>query len=400
MTFQFGIDQLLGSPEHVGFLRNKRCGLVAHPASIAKGLAHSLDVLVENKVPIIRAFGPQHGMRGDKQDNMIETEDFLDPVHGIPVISLYSTIRRPTAAMLNDLDLILFDLQDIGCRIYTYIATLKYFMEECGKHDVDIWVLDRPNPAGRPVDGMRLEAGQESFVGCDTLPTRHGLTVGELAGWFKSTHQLTTNLQVIKMSDYDPDNEAGYGWPPNCPWINPSPNASSLNMARIFPGTVLLEGTELSEGRGTSMPLEVLGAPDLPISEMLALIRKQAPHWLDGVYIRPCYFEPTFHKHQGKLCTGIQIHTQFAAYDHSGFKPYRLIAGCLKALRLLRPDYFLWSQHEYEYEPDRLPIDVINGGSSLRLWVDDADASFAHLDQLLSDQAQSWLKEREPFLLY
>ncbi len=400
MTFQFGIDHLLNSDQLLEFLRTRRCGLVAHPASVTSDLTHSLDALIKNKIPVVRAFGPQHGMRGDKQDNMIETDDYQDPVHGIPVVSLYSESRRPTDSMLDDLDIILFDLQDIGCRIYTYIATLKYFLEECERHQIEVWILDRPNPAGRPVDGLRLEMGQESFVGCDVLPTRHGLTVGELAGWFKSVNQLTTQLRVITMNAYDPNESVSYGWPSNRPWINPSPNASSVNMARCFPGTVLLEGTELSEGRGTTIPLEVLGAPDLPVEEILALLNKSAPHWLDGVFIRSCYFEPTFHKHVGKLCNGIQIHTQFESYNHDGFKPYRLIAGCLKALRLLEPGYEIWRDFLYEYEADRIPIDVINGSDGLRLWVDNNNSSFEEFDQRLNQEAESWIVEREPFMLY
>ncbi|HIL98992.1 MAG TPA: DUF1343 domain-containing protein, partial [Pseudomonadales bacterium] len=308
--------------------------------------------------------------------------------------------RRPTAEMLADLDVILFDLQDVGCRIYTYIATLKYFVEECAKHGIDLWVLDRPNPAGRPVDGLRLEAGEESFVGCDVLPTRHGLTIGEIASWFAETHQLEMKLRIINMIGYEPTIPSGYGWPIDVPWVNPSPNASSVNMVRCFAGTVLIEGTTISEGRGTTTPLEVMGAPDLPVTEILSLIREQAPDWLSAVQIRPCYFEPTFHKYQGQLCTGLQVHTRFKGYDPNGFKPYRLIAGCLKALRLLQPDYPIWRDFYYEYEKDRLPIDVINGGPALRLWIDDPGASFNEFDQLVQQQADSWMIERKPFLRY
>ena len=400
MAFQFGIDRLLLGDQLFDELKIKRCGLVAHPASVTSDLRHSLDALMESGCKIVRAFGPQHGMRGDKQDNMIETKDYLDPVHQIPVISLYGDHRRPTRQMLADLDIVLFDLQDVGCRIYTYIATLKYFIEACADHDVELMVLDRPNPAGRPVDGLRLEAGHESFVGCDVLPTRHGLTVGELAAWFKQTNQLATKLTVVKMSDYDPDDTISKGWPANRPWINPSPNASSVNMTRCFPGTVLLEGTQLSEGRGTTIPLEVVGAPDLPVSDILATLKREAPHWLEGIYLRPCNFEPTFHKHMGQLCTGLQMHTDFEAYDHHGFKPYRLIAGFLKALRLLIPEYPLWRDFHYEYEAGRLPIDVINGGLGLRTWVDDPDATFNEFDQKIQTQLNGWLTERAPYLLY
>jgi len=400
MTFEFGIDKLLRSHADLGQLKKLRCGLVAHPASVTSDMQHSLDALCDAGCQVVRAFGPQHGMRGDKQDNMIETTDYRDPVHGIPVISLYGDHRRPTREMLADLDVILFDLQDIGCRIYTYIATLKYFVEACAEFDIALWVLDRPNPAGRPVDGLRLESGQESFVGCDVLPTRHGLTVGEIAAWFKETNQLNTRLKVISMSDYEPGHAPAHGWPFEIAWVNPSPNASSVNMTRCFPGTVLLEGTELSEGRGTTIPLEVIGAPDFPVEEVLSLLRAKAPKWLNGVHLRPCYFEPTFHKHQGLLCAGIQIHTRSNGYDHETFKPYRLIAGCLKALRILRPEYAIWRDFYYEYERDRLPIDVINGGAGLRNWIDDQSATFDAFDQRVQQENDAWFLERKSFLIY
>jgi len=401
MTFRFGIDELLGSAELLQSLRSRQVALVAHPASVTCDLQHALDSLIQQGVKVNRAFGPQHGMRGDKQDNMIESADYLDPTHGIPVISLYGEHRFPTQEMLADIDVVLFDLQDVGCRIYTYITTLKYFLEACGNADVELWVLDRPNPAGRPVDGLRLEVGQESFVGCDTLPTRHGLTTAELAQWLVAKHQLPVRLKTIKMIDYQPTMGPGYGWPlQQRPWVNPSPNASSLNMSRCFPGTVLLEGTELSEGRGTTVPLEIIGAPDFPATEILDYLQSQRPDWLQGVFLRPCFFSPTFHKHQGELCEGIQIHTDFADYQHEQFKPYRLIAGLLKSLRHIRPDYPLWRHHEYEYEPHRVPIDVINGGTFLRQWVDDATLGFDALETRLHAEEQPWLNERAPHLLY
>jgi len=401
MTFRFGIDELLGSAELLQSLRSRQVALVAHPASVTCDLQHALDSLIQQGVKVNRAFGPQHGMRGDKQDNMIESADYLDPTHGIPVISLYGEHRFPTQEMLADIDVVLFYLQDVGCRIYTYITTLKYFLEACGNADVELWVLDRPNPAGRPVDGLRLEVGQESFVGCDTLPTRHGLTTAELAQWLVAKHQLPVRLKTIKMIDYQPTVGPGYGWPlQQRPWVNPSPNASSLNMSRCFPGTVLLEGTELSEGRGTTVPLEIIGAPDFPATEILDYLQSQRPDWLQGVFLRPCFFSPTFHKHQGELCEGIQIHTDFADYQHEQFKPYRLIAGLLKALRHIRPDYPLWRHHEYEYEPHRVPIDVINGGTFLRQWVDDPTLGFEALEARLHAEEQPWLEERARHLLY
>jgi uncharacterized protein YbbC (DUF1343 family) len=401
MNFMFGIDRLLSTSNLMDQLHSKRVGLVAHPASITSGNYHSLDALIDKNCNIVKAFGPQHGMRGDKQDNMIESSDYLDPLHQVPVVSLYGAHRRPTEEMISDLDIILFDLQDVGCRIYTYITTLKYFVEACCRYDCELWVLDRPNPAGRPVDGLRLEKGEESFVGCDELPTRHGLTVGELAGWFNSRQAEQTNLKVINMQDYAPDSSPGYGWPTNDrPWVNPSPNAASLNMSRCFPGTVLLEGTNLSEGRGTTIPLEVIGAPSFPAAEILCHMNENIPDWLAGAFLRPCFFEPTFHKHMGQLCAGIQIHTDYSGYEHEKYKPYRLIAGILKSLRHLQPKYELWRNHEYEYEPGRIPIDVINGGPGLRAWVDDDTKDYADLESSLQLVEQDWLAERKPFLLY
>jgi len=397
MQFQFGLDQLLTDHAKLNQISKRKIALVAHPASVTDDITHSLDALIAVGCPIKKAFGPQHGMRGDKQDNMIESEDFLDPIHGIPVISLYGKHRRPTPEMLYGIDLILFDLQDIGCRIYTYITTLKYFLEAAADLGIEVWVLDRPNPAGRPVDGLRLVSGQESFVGADTLPTRHGLTTGELALWFKQKNDLAVALEVVPMVGYDPNQSA---WPGTNAWVNPSPNAASINMTRCFPGTVLLEGTTLSEGRGTTIPLELIGAPDFPARDVLAGLSTLAPNWCSGASVRVCSFEPTFHKHVHELCHGIQIHTDNRHYQHELFTPYRLIAGCLKVLRQLRPDYDLWRHHEYEYELNRMPFDVINGGPGLRLWVDNPAQSIADLEHTLQRELAEWLEERVPYLIY
>lgn len=401
MNFQFGIDRLLDSPELSQKLKTARVGLVAHPASITSTNLHSLDALMDAGCPVTKSFGPQHGMRGDKQDNMVESDDYLDPLHGIPVISLYGEHRRPTDEMIADLDIVLFDLQDIGCRIYTYITTLYYFCEACSRQCKELWVLDRPNPAGRPVDGLFLEAGEESFVGCAPLPTRHGLTTGELAGWFATRMQQPLDLRIIEMAGYSPDLAPGFGWPAESrPWVNPSPNAASLTMARFFPGTVLLEGTTLSEGRGTTTPLEVVGAPDLPLENLLQLMNDKVPDWLRGAWLRPCHFSPTFHKHTGELCTGFQLHTDFPGYSHQAFKPFRLVAGLLKSLRMIQGDYEIWRHHEYEYEFNRVPIDVINGGPALRQWVDDQSAGFDEFDTRLRQDESTWLDARQPHLIY
>jgi len=235
-----GLDRLLADSSLWRRLEGKRVALLAHPASVTATLDHALDVLAP-RVNLTSAFGPQHGIRGDKQDNMVESPDFTDPVHGIPVFSLYGEVRRPTAAMMDTFDILLFDLQDVGCRIYTFITTLRYVLEEAARHKKEVWILDRPNPAGREIEGLRLREGWESFVGAGPLPMRHGLTLGELARWFVATLKLDVALHVVSMEGWKG------GWPPDRAWVNPSPNAASLNMARCYAGTVMLEGTVLSE---------------------------------------------------------------------------------------------------------------------------------------------------------
>lgn len=397
-----GIDELLQDPRRRKPLADKRLALLGHPASLTTAGRHTLDVLMDcPETRLTAAFGAQHGMRGDKQDNMIESADYLDPRHGIPVFSLYGEVRYPTDAMLDTFDVLLVDLQDIGTRIYTYVTTLAYLLEACAAKGKALWVLDRPNPAGRPVEGSLLEAGWESFVGAAPLIMRHGLTFGELALWLADAKDLTIELEVVTMAGYQPQSGPGYGWPLyQIPWVNPSPNASSLNMARCFPGTVLFEGTTLSEGRGTSTSLEVIGAPDLDCMRVLERMSKLRPNWLEGCLLRNCWFEPTFHKHAGKLCSGLQIHTDNHAYRHERFKPYRIAALLLKSVRLEYPDYPLWRDFPYEYETERLAIDLLTGGTFLREWVDDPAAEPADLEARLVPDETAWARDRQPFLRY
>jgi uncharacterized protein YbbC (DUF1343 family) len=397
-----GIDRLLADTESAAPLSGRRVALLAHPASVTATLEHSLDALARlDAVSLSAAFGPQHGLRGDKQDNMVESADYADPKHGIPVFSLYGEVRRPTKDMLDTFDVLLVDLQDLGCRIYTFVTTLRYMLEAAAACGKEVWILDRPNPAGRPVEGLRLSEGWESFVGAGPLPMRHGLTMGELARWFVATLELDVEYRVIQMSDWQPSKAPGHGWPiGERSWINPSPNAASLSMARAYAGTVMLEGTTLSEGRGTTRPLEVLGAPDIDAEALLAKMHQLAPDWLDGCDLRPCFFEPTFHKHAGSLCNGIQIHVDHPAYDHARFRPWRLIALAFKALRTLDADYEIWRDFPYEYETKRLAIDVINGGPTLRGWVDDPVADVGDLDALARVDEDDWIGERAEYLLY
>jgi uncharacterized protein YbbC (DUF1343 family) len=399
---KFGIDRLLEDRALRRRLEGRRVALLAHPASVTSQLVHSLDALASlDGLRLTAAFGPQHGLRGDKQDNMIESPDFVDPAHGIPVFSLYGEVRRPTAAMLDTFDVALVDLQDLGCRVYTFLTTLRYMLEAAAEHGKSVWVLDRPNPAGRPVEGTRLEPGWESFVGAGALPMRHGLTLGEAARWFMRTLRLDVDCTVIEMQGWRPSAAPGYGWPlGERAWVNPSPNAPSLSMARCYAGTVMLEGTTLSEGRGTTRPLELFGAPDIDATKLLRTMEALAPEWLRGCRIRECWFEPTFHKHAGRLCAGLQIHVEDPCYEHLAFRPWRLMALAFKALRRLAPDYPLWRDFPYEYERDRLAIDLINGGESLRRWVDDPEAQPGDLDRIAAADEQAWQEEREALLLY
>ena len=398
----FGIDRLLSDPELRAPLRGRRVALVAHPASVTRDLIHSLDALAAcEDIRLTAAFGPQHGLRGDKQDNMVESPDFNDPVLGIPVFSLYGEVRRPSERMMSTFDVVLIDLQDLGCRIYTFITTLLYMLEAAAEQGKTVWVLDRPNPAGRPVEGLTLRPGWESFVGAAPMPMRHGMTLGELGHWFIETLKLDVDYHVIEMEGWQPDDGSGYGWPlGERSWINPSPNAPNLSMARAYAGTVMLEGTTLSEGRGTTRPLELFGAPDIDARRVIAGMRALAPEWLEGCVLRDCWFEPTFHKYGGRLCQGVQIHVDGPHYDHHEFKPWRVQALGFKAIRRLYPDYDLWRDFPYEYAFGKLPIDVINGGLALREWVDDAAAAPADLDAVTLPDEAAWIDERRSFLLY
>jgi len=395
-----GVERLLVDPELRKPLEGKRVALVAHPASVTYHLTHSLDALAEMGIRLTAAFGPQHGLRGDKQDNMVESPDFIDPVHEIPVFSLYGEVRRPTGQSMSTFDVVLIDLQDLGCRIYTFITTLLYMLEAAAEHGKEVWVLDRPNPAGRPIEGLTLRPGWESFVGAGPIPMRHGLTLGELGRWFVDHFRLDVDYRVIAMENYRPDEGPGFGWPSDRIWVNPSPNAANLNMARCYAGTVMLEGTTLSEGRGTTRPLELFGAPDIDARAVISVMREMAPQWFDGCILRDISFEPTFHKHVHQLCSGVQIHAEGDLYDHTAFKPWRLQSLAFKAIRKLFPDYEIWRDFPYEYAFGKLPIDVINGSPLLREWVDDPAAEPGDLDALTVPDEQAWEEERRPFLLY
>jgi uncharacterized protein YbbC (DUF1343 family) len=382
-------------------LAGKRVALLAHPASVTADLTHALDALAAlDDVNVTSAFGPQHGLRGDKQDNMMESPDFTDPVLGIPIFSLYGEVRRPSSESMDTFDVILIDLQDLGCRIYTFITTLLYVLEASAVHGKSVWVLDRPNPAGRPVEGLTLEKGWESFVGAGPMPMRHGMTLGEIGRWFIDHYKIDVDYRVIEMAGYEPDAAPGHGWPADRIWINPSPNAANINMARAYAGTVLLEGATLSEGRGTTRPLEIFGAPDINARDVIAEMRAFAPQWLNGCTLREIWFEPTFHKHVHQLCHGMHIHAEGPSYDHAAFQPWRIQALAFKAIRRLYPEYDLWRDFPYEYEFGKLAIDVINGGPALREWVDAPGSTPEQLDAMTSADEQDWRQKRAQYLLY
>ncbi|MEC7290226.1 MAG: DUF1343 domain-containing protein [Pseudomonadota bacterium] len=404
MSILFGIDRLLQDDALRAQLSDRRIGLVGHPASVTASLDHSLYALAaQGDLNVTCALGPQHGMRGDKQDNMIETEDYRDPDLGIPIFSLYGEHRRPTDRMMEPMDVVLYDLQDLGCRVYTYLTTLVYVLEEAARLGKAVWVLDRPNPAGRPIDGLSLRAGWESFVGAAEFPMVHGLTMGELGAWYVAYKGLDVDYRVIEMQNYRPNEGPGFGWPEaDRAWVNPSPNAASLNMARAYGGTVMVEGATLSEGRGTTRALEVIGAPDLNAIALINEMQRLAPDWLAGCKLRPAWFEPTFHKHAGKLCEGFQIHAEKAFFDPTVFKSWRVTALAFKAIRSLYPEYELWRglDFKYEYTEGHPAIDIINGSDELRLWVDDPSGTPDDLDKQLATDLDAWRAASTPFHLY
>lgn len=399
--FQLGLETLLKNSKLKKELKGQRVAVVGHPASVDRRLSHSLDLLVAAGLNVTCAFGPQHGMRGEKQDNMIESADFKDPLHQIPIYSLYGEVRRPTRKMLDEFDVILFDLQDVGCRIYTFLTTLFYVIEDCARAGKAVWVLDRPNPAGRVVEGTILNSQFYSFVGGAKIVMRHGLTLGEAGRWYINKKKIDVDYRVVKMTGYKPEKAPGYGWPVGeLSWVNPSPNMPQISTARAYAGTVLIEGTRISEGRGTTRPLELFGAPDIDGEKLVARIHKMIATHLKHVHLRSCFFEPTFQKHKGQLCSGFQIHLDQNSYMHSTFRPYRIVCAAFKAVRDLYPEYDLWLPPPYEYEREKMPIDILSGDSRLRQWVDDRAANWADFERLLVADEKKFVANKEKHIEY
>ncbi len=370
--------------------RDRSLGLIVHPASVTSELRHSVDVLIEAGFRIEALFGPQHGARGEKQDNMVESAHATDPVTGRLVHSLYSEVRKPTPAMLDGLEGILFDLQDVGVRVYTFVWTMALAMEACAEAGIPFAVLDRPNPIGGDVrEGPVLRPGFESFVGLHPIPLRHGLTAGELASWLNIERGIGCELEIVRADGW----RRAMRWAETgLPWVLPSPNLPTPRSCEVYPGMVLLEGTNLSEGRGTTRPFELFGAPWL---DPHALAAAAAESLGEGVCLRPCWFEPTFQKHAGTVCGGGQLHVTDAAVLRS----VRVAVALLTAVRAVAPDDFAWRPPPYEYEETLLPIDILWGHSGLREGVD-AGASVDEILARAESEIDAFRASVRPYLLY
>jgi uncharacterized protein YbbC (DUF1343 family) len=384
-----GLDRLV-TGEAGGDLRGAASGLVLHPASVTSGLALAADALLGAGFGLRALFGPQHGARGEKQDNMIESGHYADPRTGLPVHSLYSQVRKPTPEMLEGLEVLLFDLQDVGVRVYTFVWTMALAMEACAEAGVRFVVLDRPNPVGGALmEGPRLRPGFESFVGLHPVPLRHALTTGELARWLNGSRGIGCDLEVVPMEGWRRDmlwRDTGL------PWVMPSPNLPTPDSCAVYPGMVLVEGTNLSEGRGTTRPFELVGAPWLDGQALAEHLDAAA---LEGVRFRPCWFEPTFQKHAGEVCGGVQLHVT----DRRAFRPVRAAVELLRSARAMAPRDFGWRPPPYEYEERLMPVDILWGSEGLRTGVDGGEDTDRIMDG--AEQAcDAFRREVEPVLLY
>jgi uncharacterized protein YbbC (DUF1343 family) len=376
-SVRLGSDLLLDSPR----LRGARVGIVCNHASIDRGFAHVIDRLAtSSQITLSAIFGPQHGFRSDVQDNMIETPHRDDDARRVPIYSLYSETREPTPEMLSGIDVLVIDLQDIGARIYTYIYTMANCLRACGRHRIPVIVCDRPNPInGSDVEGARLVPGYESFVGLFPIPMRHGMTIGELAQLFNDRFDLGAKLEIVRMEGW---RRAMFADETGLPWVMPSPNIPTLDTAIVYPGTVLFEGTLLSEGRGTTRPFELVGAPRVD-AERFA--REMNALGLPGAVFRPAVFEPTFQKHAKQPCGGCQIHVT----DRNAFKPVLTGVALIQMFRRFDSQNFAWRQPPYEYEHEKLPFDILAGSDTLRRQIES--------DMTPQAIAESWREDEEEF---
>ncbi|HKP45733.1 MAG TPA: DUF1343 domain-containing protein [Pyrinomonadaceae bacterium] len=386
---QLGIESLL--KERATSLRGARVGLLCNQASVDHSFRHVADLLKEGSDLDLRAlFGPQHGIRGDVQDNMVETDHAIDRETGLPIYSLYSETREPTAKMFEDIDVLIVDLQDVGCRIYTFAYTMANCMIAARKFGKKVIVCDRPNPInGSAVAGNVLEAGHESFVGQYSLPTRHGMTMCELARLFNDYFKINCDLDVIPMSGWQ---RQAWHDQTDAPWVLPSPNIPTLDSATVFPGTVHFEGTEISEGRGTTRPFELIGAPYIVPEQFAKALNSLT---LRGVYFRSCIFRPTFQKHGGVSCGGVQIHV----LDREAFEPVTAGLAIVKVAYDLYGDEFQWKQTAYEYVFDRNPFDVIAGTTKVREAIEQLQ-DIPELEASWQGELNQFKEVREAYLLY
>jgi uncharacterized protein YbbC (DUF1343 family) len=384
---RLGSDALLASSR----LNGRRVGVVCNHASLDRGFLHIVDRLAAAKnLTLAAIFGPQHGFRSDVQDNMIETPHASDPGRRVPIYSLYSETREPTAEMLRSIDVLVIDLQDVGARIYTYIYTMANCMRACARHGIPVIVCDRPNPIGGvDVEGARLAPGFESFVGQFPIPMRHGMTIGELARLFNDAFSIGAPLEVVPMEGWHRDMYADCT---GLPWVMPSPNMPTLDTAIVYPGTVLFEGMMLSEGRGTTRPFELVGAPWI---EAERFARDMNALGLTGVHFRPAVFEPTFQKHAKQTCGGCQIHVTARHL----FKPVLVGVALAGMFRRTDPSKFAWRQPPYEYEHDKVPIDILAGSDALRKQIE-ADVPAAEIAASWRADEDAFRSLRERFLLY
>lgn len=383
-----GLERLLADWRPL--LHDAQLGLIAHPASVTADLTHAADALLAAGFHLHALFGPQHGARGEKQDNMVESDHFVDLRTGLPVHSLYGDVRKPVPEMLERLDALVFDLQDVGVRVYTFVWTMALAMEACAAAGIRFVVLDRPNPiGGNIVEGPVLLPGFESFVGLHPIPLRHGLTAGELARWMNTEEEIGCDLDVIPCDGWSRDRWFdGTG----LPFVLPSPNLPTLDSCTVYPGMVLLEGTNLSEGRGTTRPFELFGAPYLePHTLVDALESREMP----GVRFRPCWFEPTFQKHAGTLCGGAQLHVT----DRERFRPVEAAVTILRTVRDQAGDRFQWLGPPYEYELEKMPIDILWGSDDLRRGIDEG-ADVKQILRGVRGELGAWLDDTAQYRLY
>ena len=398
-AFRLGAEVLLANPQWLKKLKGKRIAYLGHAASVTKNGTHVLSSLLNQKeIHLTALFSPQHGFKALKQANMIPSPD--SSFEGLPLFSLYSEKnRRLIPEMTSRFDVLLADLQDAGCRIYTYLTALFYLIEDCEAEGKSVFVLDRPNPLGRNIEGNLLNMDFQSYVGAAPMPMSHGLTLGEAALWLKNRKGLKTDVQIVPMENYQPGRADG-GWPAERPWIFPSPNMTGPLCAKCYPGTVLLEGTAISEGRGTALPFQVFGFPGMKAGEIKQFMLSKGKSFLDGCYLREHEFEPVFDKFKGKTCAGFQIHTEKLWAEKGVFRPCRLISLFLKAFREAHPDQPWKIPPPYEYEEKLLPIDIISGSAALREWVENPKSSVSEWDDFLTEEERKWKKESREFFIY